>query len=968
MEIVQLWGLQDVYDYIYKNILDPVWEFVSSCISTGFTYLANGISIALNAVLNSLFGEIISIFLDWFYAKWFALQSAILLLLDCIEDCFNIVSGLSPVYLRAGGGTRAVTGRGVPILLAVFQQKAVQNAIIVMIIVGFWLCFAMAILATAKTILELGGEQSKPVTHVLKMTAKSLLYLVLAPFTAVALILLSQAILTTIDKGLTEGEGKTSIARIIFCISSLDAIDTSITSDGAEYNVSYADGPSKASLTDKYRAKFYYEDDHFLIPNFVNPIVARLTFTFWGFDYFISLGCGIFFTVIMCMVLAVFIGRIFDVVVLLIIEPFFVAMMPFDDGEYYKKWFELFLGKLFQGFGSVVGMRVYLMILEQLFAGNISFSNSNSIGARLQDYLIMLLFAMGGGVAVQHVGPLITGILSQGAASGEQAYAAAGGAVGKYIANKEMGFVKKAATSTAKKIGGGIGMGLMEIAKFQGRRGGAGGAGGMGGPGGIGGAAGAAGGAGGALGALGQFVGMRPQGGSGGKPGTMGAIGGGGAVSSMQQSLSSVKTSVMAAGLINNNPKGTGADKGGKKDEKAPNAGKDNKGVQMSEMLQGVGNKKGSEGDQGSFRGGNQSKGSNAGGGKPGGESPSKGNSGGKGSSGSVNKSSGAGKADQGSSNSDGQKTMQDIVSGNQDNDPLNTAFIDDGNDDGGRFDSGSVNQGSSGSVNQGSGGSANRSSGGSVNRSSSGSANLGNGSVNQGSSGLGSSIGSSGGGSQSTMQDLVGNTGDNSLGSGQATMQDIVSGNQDNDPLNTAFIDDGNDSGGSFDSGSLGGGSLGGGSLGGGSLGGGSLGGGSLGGGSLAGGSLGGGSLGGGSLGGGSLGGGSLGGGSLGGGSLGGGSLGGGSQSTMQDLVGNTGDSSLGGGTVTMQDIVSGSQNNDALNTAFIDDGNDYGGSFDSGSQSSGQMTMQDIIDGGDDPLNSGFINYDNDDDDGAF
>ena len=501
MEIVQLWGLQDVYDYIYKNILDPVWEFVSSCISTGFTYLANGISIALNAVLNSLFGEIISIFLDWFYAKWFALQSAILLLLDCIEDCFNIVSGLSPVYLRAGGGTRAVTGRGVPILLAVFQQKAVQNAIIVMIIVGFWLCFAMAILATAKTILELGGEQSKPVTHVLKMTAKSLLYLVLAPFTAVALILLSQAILTTIDRGLTEGEGKTSIARIIFCISSLDAIDTSITSDGAEYNVSYADGPSKASLTDKYRAKFYYEDDHFLIPNFVNPIVARLTFTFWGFDYFISLGCGIFFTVIMCMVLAVFIGRIFDVVVLLIIEPFFVAMMPFDDGEYYKKWFELFLGKLFQGFGSVVGMRVYLMILEQLFAGNISFSNSNSVGARLQDYLIMLLFAMGGGVAVQHVGPLITGILSQGAASGEQAYAAAGGAVGKYIANKEMGFVKKAATSTAKKIGGGIGMGIMEIAKFQGRRGGAGGAGGIGGPGGIGGAAGAAGGAGGALGA-----------------------------------------------------------------------------------------------------------------------------------------------------------------------------------------------------------------------------------------------------------------------------------------------------------------------------------------------------------------------------------------------------------------------------------------------------------------------------------
>ena len=631
MQIVQLWGLQDVYDYIYENILDPVWEFVSSCISTGFTYLANGISIALNAVLNSLFGEIISIFLDWFYAKWFALQCAILLLLDCIEDCFNIVSGLRPVYIRSGGGAGAVSGGGMPILFAVFQQKAVQNAVGVMIAVGFWLCFAMAILATARTFLELGGSNTKPVTHVIKMTAKSLLYLILAPMMAAALILLSQAILTTIDRGLTEGEGKTSIARIIFCIASLDAIDTSITSDGDQYNVSYADGPSKASLTDKYRAKFYYEDDHWLIPNFTNPVVARLTFTFWGFDYFIGIGCGIFFTVIMCMVLAVFIGRIFDVIVLLIIEPFFVAMMPFDDGEYYKKWFELFLGKLFQGFGSVIAMRVYLMILEQLFAGNISFSNSNSIGARLQDYLIMLLFAMGGGVAVQHVGPLITGILSQAAASGEQAYAASGGAVGKYIANKEMGIVKKAATSTAKKIGGGLGMGLRDLSKFMGKRGG--------------GAMGAAGsGAGGPLGMpgaegmdMGKFGGMRPQGGIGGAPGKGGAggmmglaagKGAAGAISLKQQALGSFKPSLTGAGLMNNNPKGIG-DKD-KKDKNGPGGagGQTMEDILKEDILKGSGNKDGNQNggsSGGSFNGGSGNPGSGSGGSIP----PLRGNMGG---------------------------------------------------------------------------------------------------------------------------------------------------------------------------------------------------------------------------------------------------------------------------------------------------------------------------------------------------
>ena len=731
MEVVQLWGLQDVYDYVYESILDPVWEFVSSCISTGFTYLANGISVALNAVLNSIFGEIISIFLDWFYAKWFALQCAILLLLDCIEDCFNVVSGLRPVYIRSGGGTGPVSGKGMPILLAVFQQKPVQNSILVMIAVGFWLCFAMAILATARNFLELGGDQTKPVTHIIKMTAKSLLYLVLAPFTAVALILLSQAILTTIDRGLTEGEGKTSVARIIFCISSLDAIDTSIISDGAEYNVSYEDGPTKASLTDKYRAEYYYEDDHFILPNFCNPIKARLTFTFWGFDYFISLGCGIFFTVIMCMVLAVFIGRIFDVVVLLIIEPFFVAMMPFDDGEYYKKWFELFLGKLFQGFGSVIGMRVYLMILEQLFAGNISFSNSNSLGARLQDYLIMLLFAMGGGVAVQHVGPLVTGILSQGAASGEQAYAAAGGAVGKYIANKEMGVVKKAAQATASKIGGGLGMGL---SKFMGKRGGGGAA-----PGGAGAA-----GAGGAAGEIGKFFGMRPQGAQGGKPGAAGAAIG--PVSAMQQSLSSVKTSVMGAGLINNNPSGTGKDK----DKKAPGSGSGNKGVNMNEVLKSSG--KGSDVGSGEFKGGSKGNGDNKGG-SSGGKPPVKGNMGGS------------------------RRTMQDMVGQGESQDPLNTGFIDDG-DDNGSFTTGSGSRGSS--------------------------KTYGSSNTYGSSSGKVPPAGGNTGSSQKTMQDVVGNNRGSrgTSGSGPKTMENILYEDQGNDDLNTGFIDDGYDEG-SFTEGS---------------------------------------------------------------------------------------------------------------------------------------------------------------------
>ena len=452
MEIVQLGLFSSVYNWVYDKILDPLWEWVSGLLSSGFKYLAEIVPNVIGSVMDTLFGKVIDIILEWYFSRWYVIQAAILLLLDCIEDCFNVVSGLSPVYIHSTDGSSNV--QGVPMLFAVFNQKTVQNAFMTMIVVGFSVCFAMAIIAVARNFFELGSDKTKPVTHIIRMTAKSILYLAIAPLLAVALILLSQAILKTIDRAVSFGsEQKTSMARIIFCISSLDAVDEDAHSDGAEYNISYDKGPSKASLTDKYREKYYYKDENASVPNYVNLVTVAKTFKFRGFDYIVGIGCGIFFTVIMCMVLAVFIGRIFDVIVLVIIQPFFVGMMPFDDGEYYKRWFELFLGKLFQGFGSVIAMRVYLLILEQLFSGQIRFSNSSSVGSRLQDYLMMLLFAMGGGVAVRHIGPLVTGILSQSAAYGEQMAGYEGLKVGQTIAGKELGVAKNFLTADASRVG-----------------------------------------------------------------------------------------------------------------------------------------------------------------------------------------------------------------------------------------------------------------------------------------------------------------------------------------------------------------------------------------------------------------------------------------------------------------------------------------------------------------------------------
>ena len=136
MQIVQLGLFSSVFKYVYNKILDPMWDWLSDLLASGFKFLADIIPGAVDIVMNSILGDVINMLLEWYYSKWFLVQSAILLLLDCIEDCFNVVSGLSPVYIGKGG-QGAAGGQGVPLLFAVFRQTTVQNAFFTMIVVGF---------------------------------------------------------------------------------------------------------------------------------------------------------------------------------------------------------------------------------------------------------------------------------------------------------------------------------------------------------------------------------------------------------------------------------------------------------------------------------------------------------------------------------------------------------------------------------------------------------------------------------------------------------------------------------------------------------------------------------------------------------------------------------------------------------------------------------------------------------------
>ena len=452
MRTVQLISLN--LDFLYNSTIGRVLTWLQETLGEAMDVLSESVGSVLRTALNFVITDFWRGILDLIFARVYATYAAILLLLECIENGFRVMCGLDPVTVRGQGQ--------MSLLNAVYSQENVRNMLGVMLAIGMALCFLFAILATVRSTFELGGERNQPVTHVLRQTAKAFLVYITIPIVSVAALSLSGAILKGINLAMTGTDQKTSMARIIFCISTLDAIDPFYAGAGSErYNSSY-EGAVAADfgVMDKYRKPYSEVKPNETVPPYINILEVRKTFALRKIDYVIGLAGSIYFTVIMCMVLFVFISRIFDVVVLLIVEPIFVAPMPLDDGAAFKKWTGVFLGKLFGGYGSIVAMQLYIIIVEQVFSNSISFSARDSLGARVQDYLVSLIFAAGAGYAVQHIGPLITGLINEAAARSEQESAAAGLMVGSYIAGKEMKAVKSAVSSTAGTIGKTIGKAL----------------------------------------------------------------------------------------------------------------------------------------------------------------------------------------------------------------------------------------------------------------------------------------------------------------------------------------------------------------------------------------------------------------------------------------------------------------------------------------------------------------------------
>lgn len=402
--------------YVYGPIIEVVIEVLRPIFASFLELLGSLVYSALSSVL-------------------FSIYTILLTVLDITQYMFYRLSGAEMIH--ADFGVSTVVGSYMTNYFV--NLGVVKQAFYGLLIISIVLCFAFTVFAVARASMDISGKFA--VGEVLRRSMKALLTFFMLQFMVLAIMSLANYTLTAVDEVVSVSIGKEAgtddlrLANVIFATSATEAAK---------------DGNSDISKTNKALYKYYngpgMESDAGLK---FNQEAVYDDFNITKIDYVIGGVSCIFMLYIMLSSLFFFVQRVFEVVFLYLVSPFFVASMPLDGGERFSNWREMFIAKCIASYGVVLTMRLYFIFLPYMAGGSggISLTTTDS---EVYLYIIRLLFVLGAGLAVKKSHSVILQLVNPQAA--QQADKAMGG-LGSMIGAAGSAAVAVASGGSSKAVG-----------------------------------------------------------------------------------------------------------------------------------------------------------------------------------------------------------------------------------------------------------------------------------------------------------------------------------------------------------------------------------------------------------------------------------------------------------------------------------------------------------------------------------
>lgn len=372
-----------VVEKVIEPMLTEIFSAISELFKKAVSELMPTIEKVLLEVAEPIFNLIISIINAILAPLRFSYFTGMLKFMDLLEKIFDIFSGVAEVEYD---------GNKDFLLNVFFKNNTINKVFWAITIVALGILIIFTIIAIIKNMSNLEVKQTNG--QILGMSLKAMLILFLVPFMSLVLVNLSTTVLRKTSEivSVTEtGESTASIGTLTFLIFTMDAARED------EYN-------ENAELTDELRAPYMSGKKSYAIDGMNDFAIEEI-------NYFLAFTvCGvILFILILCSL--VFVVKIFEVLILYIASPFFVATIVLDGGVKFKEWAKMFIAKMLGGFGMVIIMKLFFIISPIVMSDKVVFS-----GSSLVNLLIKALFLIGGLWSAYKSGNLIMQIININAA------------------------------------------------------------------------------------------------------------------------------------------------------------------------------------------------------------------------------------------------------------------------------------------------------------------------------------------------------------------------------------------------------------------------------------------------------------------------------------------------------------------------------------------------------------------------
>jgi hypothetical protein len=360
----------------------------------------------------------------------FNLLTIVLSFVKFLSNTFFIFAGVYNVASRQADGTYEADTF---LIQALISEDAIMNTYWVLTFLSAALAMVFTIIAVVRSMSDLDYDPKKSVGRILGRCGKTMLTFLIIPSVMVFGIQLATIASGGLVSAFTGGEGALSVDNIIFLTTTMNA-----AKDGSKNG-------TNAKFDDSLRKPYLDGEKDYAKPQGTSYAIANdfelskldfLTgFILAGFMIFVLFAASLFA-----------VRRILEVLLLYISAPFFVAVMPLDDGKKFEAWRDLFVAKLVSCYGLILMMAMYMAAAPMIMGSGLVLS-SNS----LTNALMKTLLLIGGAFAVKNGHSIALGILSPTAA--QHAQASVGAGLGMMVAGGALG--ARLAGSLKGKAGGG---------------------------------------------------------------------------------------------------------------------------------------------------------------------------------------------------------------------------------------------------------------------------------------------------------------------------------------------------------------------------------------------------------------------------------------------------------------------------------------------------------------------------------